>query len=66
MFTIRSIGTSHSAARVLLEQHVEETENSLGRKASDVGRKLAADLGLRSRKPGPGGRNPRELGPGGG
>ena len=33
----------------LLSEHVEETASSFGRRASEAGRKLAADLGLKTR-----------------
>lgn len=41
--------------RRLLQAHVEETANSLGRRATDAGRRLASDLGLRGRRPAAGG-----------
>ncbi|MDP9442724.1 MAG: hypothetical protein M3P34_11230 [Actinomycetota bacterium] len=63
---VAALAVGVEATRALLEQHVEETENSLGRKASEVTRRLASDLGLRSRRAQPGGgrRDPRQLGPG--
>jgi hypothetical protein len=53
------------ASRVLLEQHLQDAEQSIGRKAGEVTRRLAADFGIRTRRSGPGGRrDPRELGSG--
>jgi hypothetical protein len=51
------------STRELLDEHVEDTSNSLGRKASEVGRRLAADFGLRGKKSSR--PDPRELGRGG-
>jgi len=63
---VAALAVGVEASRALLEQHVEETENSLGRKATEVTRRLASDLGLRARRGQPGGgrRDPRQLGPG--
>lgn len=63
---VAALAAGVEASRALLEQHVEETENSLGRKATEVTRRLATDLGLRSRRGQAGGsrRDPRQLGPG--
>ena len=60
---VASMTASLEATRVLLDQHVEDTAQSLGRRASEVGRKLAADLGFRPRKDER--RDPRELNRGG-
>lgn len=63
---VAALAVGVEASRALLEQHVEETENSLGRKATEVTRRLASDLGLRARRGQPGGgrRDPRQIGPG--
>ncbi|MBW3555706.1 MAG: hypothetical protein KY454_02090 [Actinobacteria bacterium] len=64
---VAALAVGVEASRALLEQHVEETENSLGRKATEVTRRLASDLGLRARRggqPGGGRRDPRQIGPG--
>lgn len=63
---VAALAVGVEATRALLEQHVEETENSLGRKATEVTRRLALDLGLRGRRGQPGGgrRDPRQIGPG--
>lgn len=63
---VAALAVGVEATRVLLEQHVEETENSLGRKATEVTRRLASDLGLRGGRGRPGGgrRDPRQIGPG--
>lgn len=63
---VAALAVGVEASRAMLEQHVEETENSLGRKASEVTRRLASDLGLRARRGQHGGprRDPRQLGPG--
>ncbi|MBW3614658.1 MAG: hypothetical protein KY439_05020 [Actinobacteria bacterium] len=64
---VAALAVGVEASRALLEQHVEETENSLGRKATEVTRRLASDLGLRARRGGQQGggrRDPRQLGPG--
>jgi ABC-type transporter Mla subunit MlaD len=60
---VASMSASLEATRTLLDQHVEDTAQSLGRRASEVGRKLAADLGFRPRKDER--RDPRELNRGG-
>ncbi len=63
---VAALAVGVEATRALLEQHVEETENSLGRKATEVTRRLALDLGLRGRRNQQGGgrRDPRQIGPG--
>lgn len=63
---VAALAVGVEATRALLEQHVEETENSLGRKATEVTRRLALDLGLRGRRGQQGGgrRDPRQIGPG--
>lgn len=63
---VAALAVGVEASRVLLEQHLQETENSIGRKAGEVTRRLAADFGIKSRRTtGPGGRrDPRELGSG--
>lgn len=50
------------ATRAMLDQHVQDTANSLGRKAGEVGRRLAADFGLRTKRSDP--SRTREIGPG--
>ena len=50
------------ATRALLDQHVQDTANSLGRKAGEVGRRLAADFGLRTKRTDQ--NRTREIGPG--
>ena len=47
---VAAMQSSLEATRTLLDQHVEDTAQSLGRRATEVGRKLAADLGFRPRK----------------
>lgn len=63
---VAALAVGVEAARALLQQHVEETENSLGKKASVVTRKLAADFGLGNRRGRGGGRDRRQLGTGDG
>lgn len=60
---VAALSVSIDATRTLLDQHVEDTAQSLGRRATEVGRKLAADLGFRPRKDDR--RDPRELNRGG-
>lgn len=59
---VAALAVGVEATRALVEQLVTEIEGSLGHKATEVGRKLAADLGLRSRRATK--RRDRELGPG--
>jgi uncharacterized protein YicC (UPF0701 family) len=61
---VAALAVGVEAARALLQQHVEETENSLGKKAGSVTRRLAADLGFGGRRGRGGGRDRRQLGPG--
>ena len=62
---VAALAVGVEASRVLLEQQAQETENSIGRKAGEVTRRLAADFGIKTRRNGPGGRrDPRELGSG--
>jgi uncharacterized phage infection (PIP) family protein YhgE len=62
---VAALAVGVEAARAMLEQHVQEGEHSIGRKAGEVTRRLAADFGIRTRRNGPGGRrDPRELGSG--
>jgi hypothetical protein len=61
---VAALAVGVEAARALLQQHVEETENSLGRKAGSVTRRLAADLGIGGRRGRGGSRDRRQLGPG--
>lgn len=62
---VASLAVGVEAARALLEQHVADTEQSVGRKATEFTRKVAADFGIRTRGRNTGGRrDPRELGPG--
>lgn len=60
---VASLAVGVEATRVMCEQIAEAAEQSLGRKAGEVGRRLAHDLGLRAKRQ-PTGRNERELGPG--
>jgi hypothetical protein len=62
---VAALAVGVEAARALLEQHVADTEQSVGRRASEFTRKVAADFGLapRGRQRGRRG-DPRELGPG--
>lgn len=46
---VSAVAVVLDAVRSLLEAHVAETSHSLGRRASDAGRRLASDLGLRQR-----------------
>jgi hypothetical protein len=66
---VAALSVAVEALRTMLDAHVEETSNSIGRKATEVGRKLAADLGIRGtgKKPSgsAGGAKGRSLGPGG-
>lgn len=62
---VAALAVGVEATRVLLDQHLHETESSIGRKAGEVTRRLAADFGIRTRRTAPGGRrDPRELGSG--
>jgi hypothetical protein len=62
---VAALAVGVEAARVLLEQQLQETENTIGRKAGDHARRLAADFGIRTKRSAPGGRrDPRELGSG--
>lgn len=46
---VAALSVAVETTRTVLDRHVEETANSLGRKATEAGRRLAADLGLRRR-----------------
>ena len=59
---VAALAVGVEATRALLEQVAADMEASLGRKATEVGRRLATDLGLRSRRTTR--RRDRELGPG--
>ena len=59
---VAALAVGVEATRAMLEQHVADTEDSLGRKATEVGRRLAADLGIGRKKSR--WRRERELGPG--
>ena len=49
-----ALSSSVGALRALLQSHVDDTAHSLGRRASEAGRRLASDLGFRGRpKPPP-------------
>jgi hypothetical protein len=61
---VAALAVGVEAARSMIEQHVEEAENSLGRKAGEVTRRLAADFGIRKSKPTRSRRERRELGRG--
>ncbi|HUP86676.1 MAG TPA: hypothetical protein VM143_13510 [Acidimicrobiales bacterium] len=50
------------ATRVLLEQLVRITESTIGRKAGEQARRLAADFGIRTKRAPEDRRDPRELG----
>ena len=60
---VAALSASIEGTRTLLDRHVEDTAQSLGRRATEVGRKLAADLGFRPKKDER--RDPRELNRGG-
>ena len=64
---VAALAVGVEASRVLLDQHLRESEATLGRKAGEVTRRLAADFGIRTRRSDPGSRrgDPRELGSGG-
>lgn len=52
-----ALAAAVDALRVLLQAHVDDTAQSIGRRAGEAGRRLASDLGLRGRpKPPPLGR----------
>lgn len=64
---VAALAVGVEAARSLLEQHVDDTERSVGRKTTEIGRRIAADFGIRTagrRGSGRRGRDPRELGAG--
>jgi uncharacterized protein with PIN domain len=62
---VAALAVGVEAARVLLEQQAQVSENTIGRKAGDHARRLAADFGIRTKRSAPGGRGgPRELGSG--
>lgn len=46
---LAALAAAVDALRVLLQAHVDDTAQSLGRRAGEVGRRLASDLGLRGR-----------------
>lgn len=49
-----ALAAAIDALRVLLQTHVDDTAQSIGRRAGEAGRRLASDLGLRARpKPPP-------------
>jgi hypothetical protein len=48
---VAALSVTLESIRTLMADHAEETANSIGRKASEVGRKLAGDLGIRPKKP---------------
>lgn len=62
---VAALAVGVEATRSMLEQHVEETADSLGRKATDFTKRLAADFGIRPKR-GSGWRrgDRREIGPG--
>jgi chaperonin cofactor prefoldin len=47
---VAALSVTLEGIRALMATHAEDTANSLGRKASEVGRKLAGDLGIRPKK----------------
>jgi hypothetical protein len=62
---VAALSVAVETTRSVLDGHVEETANSLGRKATEAGRRLAADLGLRRRaEPDDAGAARRQLGRG--
>lgn len=66
---VAALSVAVEALRSMLDAHVEETSNSIGRKASEVGRKLAADFGIRNtakKPPAKSGPKDRSIGPGSG
>lgn len=48
---VAALSVAVESLRALLSAHIDETANSLSRKATEVGRKLATDLGIRPKKP---------------
>jgi hypothetical protein len=64
---VAALAVGVEATRALVEQQQTDAENRIGRKAGEVTRRLAADFGIRTGRPAPGGgrgrRDPRELGP---
>jgi prefoldin subunit 5 len=63
---VAALAVGVEAARALLEQHVADTEHSVGRKATELTKRIASDFGIRTknRAGASGGRkDPRELGP---
>lgn len=46
---INSLEATLAAVRSLVQDQADETSRSLGRRATEAGRRLASDLGLRSR-----------------
>lgn len=66
---VAALSLAVDSLRTGIDDLVEETSNSIGRKATEVGRKLAADLGIRGKKPpangtGTNGTKHKSLGPG--
>jgi hypothetical protein len=59
---IAALTQATEAMGATLDEHVQRTENTFSRRAGDVGRRLAEDFGLRSRKDDP--EAARELGRG--
>ena len=47
---ISALAAAVDDLRAVVEHQLEETANTLGRRATEAGRKLAADLGLRNRR----------------
>jgi chromosome segregation ATPase len=53
---VASLSVAVDNLRGLLQVHMDDTANSIGRKATEVGRRLAADFGMRNgKKPAPAG-----------
>ena len=61
---VAALAVGVEATRSMVEHLADASEASLGRRAGEVGRRLAHDLGLRPRRPAP--RRERELGRGAG
>lgn len=62
---VAALSVMLESIRAMMAAHAEETANSLGRKATEVGRRLAGDLGIRPKKtPAKRPAKNREIGPG--
>ena len=66
---VTALAIGVEATRAMLEQHVADVEHSVGRKATELTRRIAADFGIGGgsgggRRGSGGRRDPREMGPG--